>query len=234
MSALTFTLKTSALANTTVKTVDCRQLIPNVLAGCSNKEIRNLLLPCASLEPVTVTDVFDISGEDASNIIFKNTSTKISLQLDYIGYGMKGGQITIEGNAGDFLGANMQGGILICQGNVKERTADNMRRGIILIDGDTGAYCCSRMIAGTVGVYGHAGPHLGYGLRRGTILLNKQVDIPATWLDCGMHTLPFINLLFSAFKPLASKFSNLNNTRVQRWMGDASQTGKGEILRFQN
>jgi formylmethanofuran dehydrogenase subunit C len=179
---------------------------------------------------MTVADFFDVSGDDTNNIIFRNTST----QLDYIGYGMKEGEITIEGDAGDYLGANMQGGVLVCQGNAKERTADKMRRGILLIDGDVGAYCGSRMIAGTVGIYGSTGPHLGYGLRRGTILLNKQANLSATWLDCGMHTLPFLSLLLTAFKPLKSKFSKLNNTRVQRWMGDASQTGKGEILLFQD
>jgi formylmethanofuran dehydrogenase subunit C len=230
MSALTFTSKASSLANKTVKQLDCRQLIPSALAGLSNKTITSLVLPCASCEPMTVADFFDVSGDDANNIIFKKTNVK----LDYIGYGMKDGQITIEGNAGDYLGANMQGGILVCQGNAKDRSADKMRRGILLIDGDVGAYCGSRMIAGTVGIYGNTGSHLGYGLRRGTILLNKPASLSATWLDCGMHTLPFLSLLFTTFKPLKSKFSKLNNTRVQRWMGDASQTGKGEILLFQD
>lgn len=219
MSALTLTLK----AQTT--SIDCRKLTPNALAGLSVTEIHQL--PLANT--ITVADIFDVSGNDTSHIIFSNAPA----QLNYIGYQMKVGQISVQGDAGDYLGAEMQGGTIICSGNVGERAADKMRRGIILIDGDTGAYCCSRMIAGTVGIYGKAGAHLGYALRRGTILLTKKPALSSTWLDCGTHHLPFLKLLFKAFKPLDSKFSALSTTRVQRFMGDASQTGKGEVLLFQ-
>lgn len=220
MSALTFTLKSN-----TTPTIDCRMLTPNALTGLTVTEINQLRLTDAIL----VTDVFDVSGNDASYIIFNNASP----QLNYIGYKMKNGQITVKGDVGDYLGAEMQGGTIVCSGNVGERAADKMRRGIILIDGDTGAYCCSRMIAGTVGIYGNAGANLGYALRRGTILLTTKTTLSSTWLDCGNHSLPFLQLLFNAFKPLESKFSDVTTTRVQRLMGDASQTGKGEILLFQ-
>ncbi|MEE9331523.1 MAG: formylmethanofuran dehydrogenase subunit C [Methylophilaceae bacterium] len=220
MSALTFTLKVTAVR------IDCRTLSPSRLHGLSAKDIAKLPLS----NKKTVADIFDVTGSDSSQIMFNNTSA----QLDYIGYKMKDGQITIKGDAGDYLGAEMQGGTIICSGNVGERAADKMRRGILLIDGNAGAYCCSRMIAGTVGIYGNVGSHLGYALRRGTILLTKTSSLPATWLDCGIHSLPFLKLLFNAFKPLDSKFSSLDTTRVQRWMGEASQTGKGEILLFQD
>lgn len=221
MSALTFTLKTNAPSD-----VDCRKLIPDTLQGLSVKEINQLSLTSNT----TVADVFDTSGTDLNNIIFDGATS----QLNYIGYKMKLGAIAVQGNAGDFLGAEMQGGTLTCSGNVGERAADKMRRGIILIDGNTGAYCCSRMIAGTVGIYGDVGEHLGYALRRGTILLTKSAVLPATWLDCGPHTLPFLKLLFKAFKQLDTQFNEVASTRVQRWMGDASQTGKGEVLLFQD
>lgn len=220
MSALTLTLKSQTTA------IDCRKLTPNALAGLTVTEINQLPLANA----ITVADVFDVSGVDTKHIIFNNASP----QLNYIGYQMKAGQITVIGDIGDYLGAEMQGGTIVCSGSVGERAADKMRRGIILIDGDTGAYCCSRMIAGTVGIYGNAGANLGYALRRGTILLTTKAALSSTWLDCGIHNLPFLKLLFKAFKPLESKFSALTTTRVQRLMGDASQTGKGEILVFQH
>lgn len=225
MSALTFTLK----ANPTAP-IDCSKLTPDTLAGLSTKEIRNLALPNDALNPTIVSDVFDIAGTDASHIIFKSTTA----QLNYIGHHMKNGQITVHGDVGNFLGAELQGGKIVCTGNAGERVADKMRRGIILIDGDVGTYCGSQMIAGTIGVYGSVGLHLGYALRRGTILLTQKPSLPATWLDCGVHSLPFLKLLFSTFKLLDSKFAKLNTTRVQRWMGDASQSGKGEILLFQD
>jgi len=221
MSALTFTLKKVLVGN-----VNCSRLVPEALQGLSTLEITRLSLT----RSIAVSDIFDVSGTEVSNIVFD----KATEQLDYIGYKMKQGKITVQGNAGNFLGAELQGGIITCAGNVGERAADKMRRGIILIDGDVGAYCCSRMIAGTIGIYGNVGEHLGYALRRGTILLRTTAELPATWLNCGMHTLPFLKLLFSAFKPLNTKFNLLQTTRVQRWMGDASQTGKGEILLFQD
>jgi len=220
MTALTFTLKAKPQFK-----LNCGGLTPNKLADLSITQIKTLALSSNSNAP-KVSDFFEVSGEDASHIIFKNTCA----ECDYIGHHMKNGQITVEGNAGDFLGANMRGGQIICQGNVGDRLGDMMRRGLILIDGDAGAYCGSRMIAGTIGVYGKLGAYVGFGLRRGTLLLTQTPDTQATWLDCGTHSLPFLSLMFNSFKSLKSKFAKLSSTRVQRWMGDASQNGTGEIL----
>lgn len=221
MSALTFTLKADVL-----NAISCKKLTPELLANLSVQDIKKLALT----NSLIVSDVFDVTGSDINHIVFDKASKK----LDYIGYQMKQGEITVQGNAGDFLGAELQGGTLTCSGNVGERAADKMRRGIVLIDGNAGAYCCSRMIAGTVGIYGNVGEHLGYALRRGTILLTKPAKLSATWLDCGPHTLPFLKLLFKSFKLLKTQFNQLESTRAQRWMGDASQTGKGEVLLFQD
>ena len=216
MSALTFTLK-SGLNNQ----VDCRQLTPNLLAGLSISEINNL-----SLGAQKASDLFEISGTDTENIIFKSSST----QLDYIGFKMSRGSITIEGDAGDFLGANLQKGTIICQGNSGDRVGDQMRRGLILIDGNVGDYAASRMIAGTIGVYGKVGNYIGFNMKRGTLLLTQKPKLHATMQDCGMHTLPFLALLFASFKPLASAFNKVQSQRVQRFGGDLACGGNGEIL----
>ena len=223
MSALTLTLKKSPQFK-----LSCVGITPNKLAGLNTTQIKNLKLGTSKNAPL-LTDYFEVAGDDVSHIIFKSSSS----QLDNIGFEMKSGQITVDGDAGDFLGAKMRGGTIICKGNANDRVADQMRRGLILIDGNAGEYCASRMIAGTVGIYGNVGAYLGFSLRRGTLLLTKTPSAQATWQDCGTHTLPFLSLLFAALKPLDSKFAKLNNTRVQRWMGDASQNGKGEILLVQ-
>lgn len=127
----------------------------------------------------------------------------------------------------------MQGGVLICKGNAGERTADLMRRGILLIEGNVGEYCASSMKAGTVGVLGNTGARLGYGMKRGTLLLAKQPEGQATWLDCGQHTLPFLNIMYQSFQQYDTKFASIDQRRVQRWMGDASGMGKAEILVLQ-
>jgi formylmethanofuran dehydrogenase subunit C len=217
MTALILTLKPSVTTK-----VDCRLLTPQHLAQKTLAEIKAMRLS----QHLIVADVFDVTGENVNQIIFKQATHS----LDYVGYQMKSGQITVEGDAGDFIGAAMQGGVLICKGSVGERAGDSMRRGMLLIEGDAGEYCASSMKAGTLGVLGNTGARLGFGMKRGTLLLAQTPTLQATWLDCGWHTLPFLNILYQSFKTLDTRFATLTQMRVQRWMGDVSGLGKAEIL----
>ncbi|MCX7101781.1 MAG: formylmethanofuran dehydrogenase subunit C [Methylobacter sp.] len=152
---------------------------------------------------------------------------------------MKKGFLCVNGNAGDFLGAalpgnkmGMKGGTILIKGNVGERAGDHMRRGNILIEGNAGDYCGSRMTAGTIAVMGQTGNYLGFAMRRGTLLLWNQPVASARFNDCGAHTLAFLPILFAAFKKLNSRFasSGASFNRVQRYAGDMSEMGKGEVL----
>lgn len=152
---------------------------------------------------------------------------------------MKKGLVTVDGDVGDFLGAalpgnkmGMKGGTVLVKGNAGERVGDHMRRGYILIEGDAGDYCGSRMTAGTIAVMGQTGRYLGYAMRRGTLLLWNQPQLTASFNDCGSHTLAFLPMLFDSFKALNSKFSDstLAFNRVQRYGGDMSELGRGEVL----
>jgi formylmethanofuran dehydrogenase subunit C len=219
MSALTFTLK-----NKVNNAIDCRLLTPDLLKEKSKEAIQSI-----PIGNHTVADFFNVSGEDTNHIIFKNTND----QLHYIGHQMKNGAITIDGDVGDYLGAAMQGGVLICKGSAGERTADLMRRGILLIEGNVGQYCASRMRAGTVGVIGSTGAYLGFGMKRGTLLLAHPPAEQVTWLDCGIHTLPFLNILYQSLQQLDTKFAAIKQKRVKRYMGDLSGIGKAELLVLQ-
>ncbi|MEJ2454788.1 MAG: formylmethanofuran dehydrogenase subunit C [Candidatus Thiodiazotropha sp.] len=155
------------------------------------------------------------------------------------GCAMSGGSLTIGGNAGDFLGGaltgdrqGMRGGRLTVKGNVGDRAGDLLRRGTILIGGDCGDYCASRMIAGTLVVLGHTGIQTGHAMRRGTLIVTRHPkSMPATFNDNGNHQLSFLTLLthhlgeHAPFSALAER-----GNRVQRWVGDLSCDGKGEIL----
>lgn len=152
---------------------------------------------------------------------------------------MKKGTLEISGNVGDFLGAalpgnkmGMKGGTILVKGNVGERAGDHMRRGTILIEGNVGDYCGSRMTAGTIAVMGNTGRNLGYAMRRGTLLLWNKPQLPASFNDCGTHTLGFLPLLFASFKNSNSKFADATVAfnRVQRYAGDMSEMGRGEVL----
>lgn len=153
---------------------------------------------------------------------------------------MKGGTIKINGNAGDFLGGarigyknGMTGGTVIVTGNTGARTGDHMRRGYIFIEGNAGDYCGSRMVSGTIAVLGKVGKHFGYAMKRGTLLLTSAPEqgISANFNDCGSHTLAFLPLMFASFKKFDTKFAEIEPfSRVQRYAGDVSGIGMGEIL----
>jgi formylmethanofuran dehydrogenase subunit C len=206
--------------------IDCSVLTPNMLEGKSIVQIQALRLTATH----TVADAFDVSGEDAQVIVIQNASSL----LHHIGHQMRQGSLTIEGDVGDFLGSQMQGGTIICKGNAGERVGDKMRRGLILVEGDVGEYCASNMAAGTIGVLGKVGARVGYGMKRGTLLLAQAPQLSATWLDCGLHSLPFLKILYKSISNFNTHFSAINTIRVQRWMGDVSGLGKAEILVLQS
>lgn len=157
----------------------------------------------------------------------------------YAGCEMKKGMLEIDGDAGDLLGGalpgnkiGMKGGLILVKGNVGERAGDHMRRGTILIEGNAGDYCGSRMTAGTIAVMGQVGRYAGYAMRRGTLLLWNPPKLPASFNDCGAHTLGFLPLLFASFKSLNSRFADaaVGFNRVRRYAGDMADMGRGEVL----
>lgn len=152
---------------------------------------------------------------------------------------MKKGYLEINGNVGDFLGGalpgnkmGIKGGTILIKGNAGDRVGDHMRRGLILIEGNAGEYCGSRMTAGTIAVLGSTGRYLGFAMRRGTLLLWNQPQLLASFNDCGVHTLGFLPLLFASFKTFNCKFADKSAAfnRVQRYAGDMSEMGRGEVL----
>jgi formylmethanofuran dehydrogenase subunit C len=153
---------------------------------------------------------------------------------------MKAGMIRIAGDAGDFLAAapagerrGMMGGTVIVAGDAGDRAGDFMRRGTLLIEGDVGDYCASRMLAGTIAIAGNVGSRAGYAMRRGTLLLFRQPkELLPTFADCGAHPLGFLTLLRQSWRILGGAFADLGErgVSVRRFMGDAANGGKGEIL----
>ena len=187
--------------------LNCGALTPNNLAGLSSEKIAKLKLGTSKNSP-QVADFFRVLGSDTNHIVFKNSSA----QMDFIGANMSQGKVTVCGDAGDRLG-------------------DKMRRGVILVEGDAGDYAGSRMLAGTLGILGKTGAYTGFAMKRGTILLAQTPILHATMQNCGVHTLLFLNLLFKSLEN--PQFSAIASTRVQRFAGDLSVNGNGEILVLQ-
>lgn len=150
--------------------------------------------------------------------------------------GLAGGFINIEGDAGHMLAAarsgetvGTRGGAVFVHGRAGDRVAERMRRGIVLVRGEIGDYAATSMIGGTV-VARTAGAAAGYGMRRGTILLQRAPhELLATFADSGPHDLGWIRMLNAHLRALGWTGA-LPSLRQRRLTGCLSEGGAGEIL----
>ncbi len=172
MSALTFTLKIKPQHR-----IDCSPLTPDNLAGKFTAAIADTLLDSGK-QKLRVDTVFDIAGDDASNIVIKKSSKK----LDYIGSSMKTGRMTVHGDAGSYLGFQMRGGEITLHGNADAFAASGLSGGLIHIHGNVGDFLAAAiagdrqgMKGGMVIITGNAGDRVGDQMRRGTLLIEGNV-----------------------------------------------------------
>jgi formylmethanofuran dehydrogenase subunit C len=124
--------------------------------------------------------------------------------------GMKGGLVTIGGNAGGLLG-------------------ERMRRGLVVVGGKAGDYAGGRMIAGTLLLKRGAGRYAGYGNRRGSLIFTeKPRSILPTYGDCGVMEFDYLRLLEQWLR--GQGMSIRLGAKARRLMGDMAVLGKGEML----
>lgn len=122
---------------------------------------------------------------------------------DWLAAGMTGGVVRVEGNAGDDIAAalpglpnGMTGGLVIVNGHAGTRVAARMRRGIVAIGGDCGPAAGFELRAGTLLVAGHLGIHPGLGMRRGSIVAAGPSPLPGPSFVRGATWMPpFLPLL---------------------------------------
>lgn len=151
---------------------------------------------------------------------------------------MSGGELIVGGNVGDFAAAaqpgsldGMRGGRLIVRGNAGARLGDRMRRGTVLVFGDAGDFLASRLVAGTIALGGRAGAHVGYGMRRGSLVFACTAPaVPATFVPAVGEAPVFWQLLARDLAPHGGPFGELPGRPVQRHLGDLAAGGKGELL----
>lgn len=168
MTALTLTLKSIPQQR-----LDCSPLTPDNLAGKSAAEIGAIELQSGKLT-LRADSFFDISGDDAGELVFMNSCDK----LDYIGSAMQSGRIVIHGDAGWYLGFQMKKGAIVLHGNAGGFAASGMAGGTLHIHGNVGDYLASAipgdrkgMKGGLVIVTGNAGDRVGDQMRRGIVLI---------------------------------------------------------------
>lgn len=191
MSALTLTLR--ALPP---HSVDLSPLIPDRLAGLNKAAIENIALGGRGLQ---VADLFSVSGDDAQQLIIRNSSARltrigsgmtqgaIAVEGDcgaYAGLGMRGGRIIVTGNAGPFAGSGMTAGGLEIRGDAGDFLGgalpgdkQGMRGGIIFVHGNAGDRAADRMRRGLILIAADAGAYCGSRMLAGTILVSGRVGI---------------------------------------------------------
>jgi formylmethanofuran dehydrogenase subunit C len=127
---------------------------------------------------------------------------------------MTGGEILIEGNAGNEIG-------------------HSLRRGLIAIGGDAGDAVGVNMLAGTILICGQAGIRPGAGMRRGTIVLagHDSPELLPTFRASGVWEPTFLRIylkqLLERGFPLPEESLHV---RYRRYCGDLLELGKGEVL----
>jgi len=151
---------------------------------------------------------------------------------------MAGGTLIVNGNVGDFAASTlpgsmdgMRGGCFTVRGHAGSRFADRMRRGTALVFGDVGDFLASRLVAGTIAIGGRAGAHVGYGLRRGSVIFaGPAPEVPPTFVPALTSAEVMWQLLARDLARHGGPFSTLPTRRIQRHLGDVAAAGKGELI----
>lgn len=152
------------------------------------------------------------------------------------GASMTGGEIFVRHDVGDRAGGvafgetmGMKGGFISVGGNAGALLGERLRRGLIVVGGKAGDYAGGRMIAGTLLLRGGAGRYAGYGNRRGSLIFTeKPRAILPTYSDSGVMEFDYLRLLEKWLRDQGLRIRI--NPRARRLMGDMAVLGKGEML----
>lgn len=194
----------------------------------------------------------------------KMTSGKLIIEGDvgqHLGAGMSGGEITVEGNVGNWVAPEMtggrviikgnaghmvgsayrgddvgiSGGEIIVHGNVGNELGHAMRSGLIVVGGNSGDFTGVSMHTGTIIVLGEMGIRNGAGMKRGTILsMHKAEMLPTFSHACTYHP-SYVRLYLAYIKELGLDIDDVQLAgNYERWVGDAIELNRGEILLYAN
>jgi formylmethanofuran dehydrogenase subunit C len=157
---------------------------------------------------------------------------------DWVGAEMTTGLIRIQGNAGGQIGAayrgslkGMRGGTIVVGGSAGLEVGMRMRRGIIVVKGPVRDFAGLQMKGGTLLLLGGAELRTGAWMMRGTIVTLQPIRLLPTFAYSCTYNLSFLRLYARQLKPLGVEFPfEASGGGFQRYLGDTSVPGKGEIL----
>ena len=160
---------------------------------------------------------------------------------DWVGAEMTGGLIRVHGNAGGQIGAayrgslsGMKGGAILIEGSAGIEIGMRMRRGIIAVREPVRDFAGLQMKGGTIVLMGGAEIRTGAWMIRGTIISLSPIRLLPTFLRACRYNPTFLRLYARHLQPLGFSLpSDSSGGAYQRYTGDSSVPGKGEILVWQ-
>ena len=115
-----------------------------------------------------IIDARQYTNEDLNNTVRQCAS---QVQIDnclgqrFIGAGLSGKKITVNGTPGNALGAYLNGADIVVNGNAQDAVGDTMNEGCIFIHGNTGDAAGYAMRGGKIYVEGNAGYRAGIHMK---------------------------------------------------------------------
>jgi len=157
---------------------------------------------------------------------------------DWVGAEMTGGLIRIAGNAGGQIGAayrgsqsGMRDGTILVGGTAGLEVGMRMKRGIIAIGGLVRDFAGLQMKGGTIILGSGAELRTGAWMMRGTIISLRQLPLLPTFSYAATYMPTFLRLYASYLGTLGFALPcDGQDGAYQRYTGDTSVPGKGEIL----
>jgi formylmethanofuran dehydrogenase subunit C len=157
---------------------------------------------------------------------------------DWIGAEMRGGLIRIRGDAGGQIGAayrgslsGMNGGTILIEGSAGIEVGMRMRRGIIAVKGRVRDFAGLQMKGGTIVLMGGAEIRTGAWMVRGTIIALTPIQFLPTFSSACVYNPVFLRLYAKHLRALGITIPcEAEKGSYQRYTGDTSVPGKGEIL----
>jgi formylmethanofuran dehydrogenase subunit C len=152
--------------------VEVESVTPDALREKSPPEVEKLTVFHGNAQ-APLAEFFDVSGDPSDGrMVWEGDLGGVH----WIGAGMRGGEIRVEGNAGRHLGSEMAGGEIHVSGNAGDWVGAEMKKGLIHVRGRAGhlvgaAYRGSRlgMKGGVILIGGDVGNEVGHTMRRGLI-----------------------------------------------------------------
>jgi formylmethanofuran dehydrogenase subunit C len=125
----------------------------------------------------------------------------------------------------------MKNGMIIVDGSAGLEVGMRMRRGTIVLGGPARDFCGLQMKGGTIILRDGAEIRTGAWMQRGTIISLKPLQLMPTFAYCSDFNPTFLNVYAQQLKQqgIELPFARADGM-YQRYAGDLSVPGKGEIL----